>query len=354
MRIKNLFAAALMGASLAFTACEKDSSDPFVFNLSNGVVITNEGSFGHANASISFYDANRDIVTNDVFFKVNNRSLGDVLQSMATYGDTVYFVLNASNKIEVARKSTCKEIATIDGLGSPRFMKVVGGKGYVSTWTNNEIAVVNLKTNTVSNRIAVGVGPEEMAVAGNKLFVTNSGGWGTNNTVSVIDLATETVVKTITLADCPRGIVVDKNDNVWVLCAGAILYDANFNVTGTTTSSLCKINPSTYEVTPMNISSSYHPSQLRINESGDKLFYGGGLGVQGVYKVDVAAATLPTTPVVNESFYGFAVDPKTEEIFGMVAPSFSEAGKMKKYSATGQLVKEFAVGVGPNNGYFVK
>lgn len=351
MRIKNVFAIALVGAALLFTACEKDSNDPFVFDLSNGVVITNEGSFGHSNASISFYDVNGDIVTNDVFFKVNNRQLGDVLQSMAVCGDTVYFVLNGSNKIEVARKSTCKEIATIENIASPRYMAVCGTKGYVSAWTNSEVVVIDLKSNAITKRISVGAGPEAMKVVGTKLFVANSGGWGSEKTVSVIDLTTETVVKTITVADCPRDMVIDRNGILWVICSGAIDWS---NAANNTTSALCKVNTSTYEVTTMNINSNYHPNQLRINGSGSTIYYGAGYGVQGIFKMDIGATVVSSTPIVDEVFYGFAIDPSNETIVGMQAPSFSEAGKLKRYNATGELLREFTVGISPNNGYFVK
>lgn len=350
MQFKNIFAVALLGASLAFSACEKNDTS-VVFDLTSGMVITNEGNFGHANASLSLYDVNGDLVTNDVFSKVNSRPLGDALQSMATYNDNVYFVLNGSSKIEVAKKLTCKEVATIENLGGPRYMVTYGTKGYVSTWENNEVAVIDLNTNTVTKKISVGSGPEGMKIVDNKLFVSNSGGWGSANTLSVIDLTTEAVVKTVTVADSPRDMVLDKNNNLWILCGGAVDWN---NAANTTTSALCKVNPTTYEVTTMNISTTYHPSQLRINGGGNKLYYGAGYGIQGIYKMDIAANAIPTTPLIDAEFYGFAIDPSNETIVGMQSPSFSAAGKMIRYSATGQLIKEYTVGVGPNNGYFVK
>lgn len=351
MKIRNLFVTALMGASLAFTACEKDeaSGPKLPYDLTQGMVITNEGNFGHANASISIYHAAGDSITSDVFYKVNNRVLGDALQSMTFSNNRVYFVLNGSSKVEVAEKSTCKEVATIENLGGPRYIVTYGTKAYVSAWDNNEIAVIDLNTNAVSKKISVGKGPEGLIVVGTKLFVANSGGWGNANTISVIDLTTDAVVKTITVADSPRGFVVDKNNSVWVLCAGAVDWANSAN---STTSALCKINPSTYDVTTSNIGNTYHPTQLRINGAGDQLYYGAGYGVQGIYKMNISG-TIPTTPFIDAVFYGFSVDPTTGVVYGMKAPSFTAAGQMLRYDLTGKLVKEYTVGIGPNNGYFV-
>ena len=174
-----------------------------------------------------------------------------------------------------------------------------GSKGYVSCWKNGEVAVVDLNTNTITKKVKVGVGPEAVKVVGNKLFVANSGGWGVDKTVSVIDLTTETVIKTIDVKDCPRDIVVDKTGNLWVLCAGSVLYDANFNVVGNTTSALCKIDPSTYTVTTLTISEAIHPVQLRINGNGDNLFYGADFGSKGIFKMSITATATPTVAAVS-------------------------------------------------------
>ncbi|SDC13211.1 DUF5074 domain-containing protein [Williamwhitmania taraxaci] len=352
MKIRNIFSIALVGASLLFSACEKDeSSGPKLpFDLTQGMIITNEGNFGSANASISIYHAAGDSITSDVFFKANNRVLGDALQSMTFTTNNAYFVLNGSSKIEVVEKSSCKEVATIENLGGPRYMVTYGTKGYVSTWDNNEVVVIDLNSNAVTKKISVGSGPEGLVVVGSKLFVANSGGWGSAKTVSVIDLKTDAVVETINVADSPRGFVVDKNNDVWVLCVGAVDW---LNSANTTTSALCKINPTTYNVTTINISTTYHPTQLRTNNAGDQLYYGAGYGVQGIFKMSING-TIPTAPFIDVEVYGFAIDPASGVVYGMQAPSFTAAGKMLRYDLAGKLVKEYTVGIGPNNGYFVR
>ena len=54
--------------------------------------------------------------------------------------------------------------------------------------------------------------PEQLAVVGSRLFVTNGGG----NTVTVINTTTDAVESTITVGDGPNSVVADRDGNVWV------------------------------------------------------------------------------------------------------------------------------------------
>lgn len=348
---KLLYAALLLGAAMQFTACENDSSPAKPkqrYDLTQGMVISNEGSWGSNNASISLYYTNGDSLANDVYNKVNKEELGDVLQSIAVADTSAYLVVNASNKVVAVSKYSCKRYASITVAG-PRYMVANGKTGYVTAWTNNEVAVVDLTTSKVTGSIKVGSGPEGVIVNGGKLYVANSGGYGKNNTVSVIDTKTSTVVKTINVADCPKAFAVDKNGSIWVICAGYTDWTTPAN---STSGALCKINPSTYEVTKIGITG-FNPDKLQINSAKDKLYYGGSYGAPGIYQMDIAATAVPTAPLISGSFYGFSINPSNGEIMAMVADwKVAANNKMARYSSTGSLIKDYVVGVGPNGGYY--
>lgn len=348
---KLLYAVLLLGAAMQFTACENDSSPAKPkqrYDLTQGMVISNEGSWGSNNASISLYYTNGDSLANDVYNKVNKEELGDVLQSIAVADTSAYLVVNASNKVVAVSKYSCKKYASITVAG-PRYMVANGKTGYVTAWTNNEVAVVDLTTNKVAGSIKVGSGPEGVIVNGGKLYVANSGGYGKNNTVSVIDIKTNTVVKTINVADCPKAFAVDKNGSIWVICAGYTDWTTPAN---STSGALCKINPSTYEVTKIGITG-FNPDKLQINSAKDKIYYGGSYGAPGIYQMDIAATAAPTAPLISGSFYGFSINPSNGEIMAMVADwKVAANNKMARYSSTGSLIKDYVVGVGPNGGYY--
>lgn len=357
--MKKLLIAALLFASAAsLTSCEDDSPSAPKMNvdLPYDMLITNEGNWTANNAGISIYNSEKDAIENDVFKKANGRDMGDILQSMKVVDTLGYFVLNHSGKIEVASLKTFKSKATIDGLGSPRYMETYNGKGYISNWDNDELVVIDLKTNTILKRIKVGVDPEGLLVTGNKLYVANSSGMGgKNNTVSVVDLTTDAVVKTIEVADSPRTFALDKDGNVWVACSGYIDWVTSAN---STNAAICKINASTYAVTKIDLGT-FRPNKICTNPAQTKVYYGSGWGVKGIYELDITATQTPSAPLINEFFYGFTVNPTTGEIYGFTDASDAKRANMVfRYSITGQLLnsaaKNYTVGASPNSGYFVK
>jgi|APDOM4702015248_1054824.scaffolds.fasta_scaffold47961_2 YVTN family beta-propeller protein len=348
---KLLYAALLLGAAMQFTACESDKSPAKPkqrYDLTQGMLIANEGSWGYNNASISLYYTNGDSLTNDVYNKVNKEVLGDVLQSIAISDTTAYLVVNSSNKIVAVSKYSCKKYGTIVVSG-PRYMVADNQTGYVTAWTNNEVAVLDLATNKVTGSIAVGKGPEGIILNNGKLFVANSGGYDKDNTVSVIDIKTKTVVKTIQVADCPKTFVADKNGNIWVVCAGYTDYK---NPANSTNGALCKINPSNYEVSKVTLTG-VNPDKLQADLSKENLYYSGSYSGAGIYKMSISGTSEPKTPFINGSFYSFNINPHNGEIVAMIVDWKVEANnKMVRYSNTGSKIKEYTVGVGPNGGYF--
>ncbi len=351
---KLLSAALFIGAALAFTSCQKETENGPSYDLSKGLIIVNEGTeFG----SISHYNPTTDVVTNDIFKTVNNREMGKFLQSVCSNGSYVYLVVGGSSKIEVINKSTSREVATITDLKTPRYMVANGTNGYVSLWGTNEIAVIDLNTNTIKQRIAVGIDPEGMAICNNKLYVANSSysseeSKSKSNTISVINLSNNTVEKTIPVADRPMSIVVDKSNSVWVLCGG---YSEYGNPAVTTNGALCKIDPATYAVTKIDLGPNFF-DRLQINSAKDKLYYSSSWQFpEGIYQVDIAATSAPVKPFINGAFYGFAINPSNGEVMTMVADyKVKDNHKMIRYNSIGEKIKEYPVGVFPNGGIFVQ
>ncbi len=356
-KIKRFAFLFLLGAfGSILTSCEKDETKPFLpYDLTNGIAIANEGTFQASNASLSVYYPDGDSVINDVFSKVNDRPLGDVLQSIGFSAENAYLIMNGSNKIEVVNKRTCDEVATIADLVSPRyFTSISSNKGYVTLWGNGgKVGVIDLTTNALTKQITVGSGPEKLVVLGNKAFIANSGGWGTDNRISIINTLTDEVTTNLTVGDNPKDFVVDKNGMVWVLCSGNIAYDTHYNITSQTTSMLMMINPSNNCIEKtINLSETFHPSHLEINPAKDILYYGGDFGIAGIFSVSITATDKATSPLIDEYFYGFNVDPSSGVIFELQAPSYTSAGTLKRYSSTGSLISTSSVGIVPNGAYF--
>lgn len=340
---------------IAIQACENDPT-PEIPLGSAGYFVVNEGGFGNSNTSISFYDRDKNTVTNDVFTAKNGRPLGDQAQSITVFEGKAYVVVQHSGKVEVINADDYSSIKTItDDVESPRyFIGISSTKGYLSDWgadgVTGSVKVIDLNTMAVTKEIATGKGPNKMILKDGKVYVANSGGFDNDNTISVIDPSDDTIESTITVGDNPNSLQFDKDGNLWVASAGKFVYNEDFSINedASTTSTISKVVNGS-EVSRLSIDGIIYPgvAHLNVNKAGDKLYY---LFSGSVYSMTVAAPAVPSTPLVGDQyFYGLAVDPFNDDIIGCEAPDFSSPGKIYIYREEGKVFTTFEVGIAPNS-----
>ena len=276
-------------------------------SFANGYFITNEGNFGSANGSISFVDQ-----------------------------------YNNSEEIDI----TYMHVNTIDVV-SPRYMaKVSDVKAYVTDWGINGVQVIDLLTNTVSSTIACGAGPEGIAVSNGFAYVCNVGGWGLDNTVTVINTEVDAVETTLGVGDKPNSVVVDANGAVWVLSGGFTEYGPapDYAILSQTSGSLVKVVNNIIELSiyfPVGNS----PKSLVINDAGTTLYYSDGSWAKAVYAFNVNDTELPTTALINRSFYSLGFN--DGYIYGTDAVDYVQSGWSYKYATNGSIIDSVQVGIIP-------
>ncbi|MFC6998227.1 YncE family protein [Rufibacter roseus] len=326
----------LASGSLLFTSCSSDDDSGPKGAYEHGVFITNEGSFGTPNGEVSYYDPNTKTLVPELFKEVNDRPLGDVVQSMTIANDKAYLVANNSNKVEVVNAYTFEELGVIEDLLLPRYMVALNSqKGYITEWVdygvNGRVAVVDLNSNTVLKTIEVGQLPEQLVLVNNKLYVANSSG----NTLSVINTATDQVESTIDVGDNPNQLVVDASNNIWVLRGG-------YGTSG----ALIKINPANQNQTVFALpGSTQAPGLLAINGARNQVYYSFN---KSVYRVSTTATTLPTAPLFNRTeLYGLGVSPQEDLIYAGVGP-YASNGRVVRFKTSGERIDSFQVRILPN------
>ncbi|HEX4886507.1 MAG TPA: DUF5074 domain-containing protein, partial [Luteibaculaceae bacterium] len=94
---------------LWFSSCEKDPVAPAV-TVNSGVIVANEGQFQKNQAALSYIDINGNKITNDVYALANQEEMGDILQSLYLMGDTLFAVINNSQKIIALNARTFAKI----------------------------------------------------------------------------------------------------------------------------------------------------------------------------------------------------------------------------------------------------
>ncbi len=339
-------------ATLFFISCQKDS-DPEMTYL-HGAFIVNEGAYGNNNGSVSFYDTTSDRMVSDIFYRANDRTLGDIVQSLTIAGDEAYIVVNGSGKLEMVDATTFRSVTEPLYFSYPRyFMQVDNDHGYLSNGSmEGKLYVIDLNDHIVVDSIPVGMGPENMLLVNNNVYVANSGGWGIDSTISVLDIDSRSIVHTIVVGDVPIDMVSDADDNIWVQCKGYAVYgwDPPYPLISETDAKLVKISTSSWEVLWSKIIGKasdfeFTPVKMAIGGNGQNIYY---LTATGVFKIGKDDVELPGQPLIAGSFYGMEINPSTGEII-VFESSFTGSGLMKIYSPGGMLTGTQEAGIAPRD-----
>ncbi|CAM1340794.1 YncE family protein [Tenacibaculum aestuarii] len=355
MKITKLLGLLFLGGIL-FTSCSDDPTPSLPKgDYENGILISGEGTTA-VSGSVSFVSNDLSIVENTIYKKVNNAEFGEYVQSIAFDDDRAYIVADNQNTVTVVDRYTFDKAGTITtGLSKPRYMTVVGNKGYVTNWgaTDNDnddfVAIVDLNSLEVEGKVDVALGPERIIAKNGKLYVSHLGAFGTNNKVVVIDIATKSVVKEITVKDNPDELYVDSSGKLVVLSQGKTIYDASWNVVGHTLAAISFINTANNEVdSELVFNEGEHPSQMVLE--GNNIYYSLG---NNIYKTDVNATTLPTSELLTtDAGYLYGLGVRNNEVFVLDA-SFSGNSKLNIYDLSAKTKKDTKeVALGASKIYF--
>lgn len=342
----------LILGTLLLVSCVKDK--PVADEESgflHGAYINNEGAFGNSNGSVSYFDTDSVIMINHVFESVNGRPLGDVVQSVSIAGDKAFIVVNNSQKIEIVDLKTFASIGSIEGLEYPRdFLAINAHKGYLTDGNfAGRVYVIDFTSLTITDTIPCGNGPDKMVLYENTVLVANSGGWGNDSTLTVIDTENDQVTETWVVGLNPANLVLDREGQLWVLCKGKVVWNPDYSIGEETTSSLVILDPRSGELkqsTPIgSVGDYYWPQRLSINKNKDQIYY---LEAEGIYVRGINGTGGGDKPLISGSLYGFGIDPVTNLIYALYAPSFTTSGWMFRYKPDGIMLDSLEVGIGPS------
>ena len=333
---------------LIFTSCTDDDPSPIpVGAYENGYFVTNEGPFQTGSGSLTFVH-NEGAVSQNVYKSVNGEDLGNIVNSMYFAGDRAYIVVNNSHKIVVANRFTMEKIGVIQGdaIKNPRYFVAIDNLGYISNWgdpfdpSDDFVAVVDLQTNEVMDKVAVGEGPEKMIADDTDLYVCLQGGYGSNNQVVVIDSKQNSIRASIEVGEVPNSIIADNTGDLWVLCGGSPAWTGN-----ETGGSLYQIDASDFGTTRIDFSLSDHPSLLKHDQG--KLYY----NLNGkVYQMGVDASEPPLDALPGLDGFYYTMEVKNGELFGADAGDFASEGTLKVFNInSGALLETIATGIVPGN-----
>lgn len=347
--MKKLFQLSLVLFCLSFfIACDEDSETVPPGEFDEGILVVNEGSFGSDNGSISLIGAD-GTVSNGLFSQRNNDAiLGDVVQSAYRADDKFFVIVNNSNKIEVVSDEDFASLYSKEDLSLPRYMTSEGQTGYVTEWVsfNDEgrVTAFDLNSGVTSFSVNTGFGAEDVIRVDDKLYVSNN----FESSIAVVDLATESLQEKIQVGSSPSKII-NRRDKLFIICNGGT--DPDFNPLND--GLLVTYDLSTSVVDTVSTFGRNISGKIGYDVSRGNLYLYAG---KDIYKIDLDNPAENPQPLFTAdevaNVYGIGVF-QNENIYVGDAKSFAAAGQVFAYDPSGNLLATYDVGIAPNQFLFL-
>lgn len=207
---------------LAFAACKPSDDNPQNLEVDyfEGLWVANEGTYTWGNASLSVLPMDSSDMLQAVFAEVNERPLGDVLQSVSHnwFGHSL-LVVNNSGKIEIVDNKTMESVATISGLNSPRYLQVIDhDKAYCTDLYANAVYVLDLNELNIEKTIQMNGWTEAILNRGSEIYVLGM----ESNMLYRINRYSDIIEDSLALPREPESMEIATDGYLWVLCSGGL------------------------------------------------------------------------------------------------------------------------------------
>jgi len=301
-----------------------------------------EGNYGWGNSSISMISLKDETVIEDNFKYVNNRNLGDVVQSITLVNDKYFIVVNNSNKIEVVDTSTFKSVQTITGFLSPRYILPLNSNfGLVSDLYANKLYKIDLKNYTIVQEIAFNGWSEKMLKIEDRIFVCNI----YSSKLYILNESSLSITDSIDVGTFANSMIIDKNKKLWILSKG--------NNLESKPGKLCRYNPQNLNKEfELSFSLAAEPKSLCTNLAKDSLWF----IHKNVFCMAINNLHLPASPIIlakqNQLFNGLGLEPSNSNIWISDAKDYQLKGQVFKYNSKAVLLKTYTVGIIPSEFLF--
>jgi len=331
-------------------SCEKDPDNGITAKNMKGMFVVCEGNFGSAEGDITWYNPEDGNTVKSLYYSTNGTELGDIAQSFIIADTLGLITVNNSQKVTVVSMKSFAMVKNLNNFSYPRGITRANEKTvYVANGNgsaDNYIYSIDLTTLKKTDSLVVSKGPESLLTVGDKVYATISGGWNNDgNTVIEINPETFEITKTYTVGSCPVDLVADNNKNIWVYCKGVPDYSAYPDISYTGMG-LCKIDRTTGNVTTFEFTEMVSPGIYNVAASpdGKTIYYLN----DGVFAVASTATSLPASALIDGSFYGIDVDPKSGNLVGLDAVN----SKAVVFNTNGIEQYSFETGNFPNSVIF--
>lgn len=347
--------------ALGLAACSENeknvepaTGDNFLFE--RGVYVLCEGNMGANKAQLDFLNLKNNDFISDVYTRANPDevlSLGDSGNDLKIHGPLLYAVVNGSHKVEVMNVRNALSMGRIN-VDSPRYIAFDSREqGYVTSYVSDQqpqgsVVRFDVSTQQVTGRVAVGVGPEEMVVIGDSLYVANSANFDLgiyDNTITVIDLNSFEVVDNIVVAPNMQHLRVDSEGRMYVNARGNY-FDIPAGFYRLTPTARPEGKIWTVEQLPLNMSNFMIGKDVLY---GYEQVYDANWNATYVYnKLDLKTLTVSDWTFDGQEKiqtpYALAISADGKSFYVTDAKNYVSSGVLRCYDADGKLKQQFTTG----------
>lgn len=356
----------LLTFSLLATSCKEDDKVAPPIEEPRRAIIGIEGTSPNGISSLAYYDIAGQFIENNVFRKANINPLGSQLNDMIIDEERqrLVLVVPGSDKIVFSNLNDLKiERQTANLFQMKKVVKTTPDEYYITSWDFDGMYVINANNGNLKKEIkSGGIGPTEMLVYEDLAFICNSGAFLFDSTVSIMRITEDTLVTNLSVGGKPNSMVVDADNNLWILNGGKV---DNLNPFAAGLGSLYRFQldslymaiDSGWTITPDTVmyftDNLLKPHSLRINLEGNELFYIGNSPTGSVFKMSTFANRVSESPMIDGNYYSLAFDNTELELYAMRLPdNVEQDGDLQIYSPAGNLKTSIRIGVKPKNVVF--
>jgi hypothetical protein len=330
------------------SSCKKKEIEPIVLtsNLTNGILVLNEGLFQYNNASLNWISLSDNNVNTEFFEQKANRYLGDTGNDLKKYGNKIYVVVNVSGTIEVLDAISGNSLSQIKMQNGnlnkqPRSLAFFGSKIFVSCF-DGYVDVIDTASLQVEKRIKVGLNPDQIIATNTKIIVSNSGGLNApsmDSTLSIINPISLIEEQKITVGLNPGDLEV-LNENLYAISRG------NYS---SIAANLKKINLNTLEIVTLSVE-----NPIIIKKMHENLLISYGISSSTKLGLFDGVSNLWLNPnfiSLNDitTLYNLQYETTNNKIYLFDAKDYTTSGEIFEFDQNGNKIKSFNVGLIPNS-----
>jgi len=181
----------------------------------------------------NYYDGNQGTlwsIYNNSVFEYDNNPIGDIAQSLYVHGNKLFVIVNGSSNIQIFNilEDNISLINVVDTGGSgPREMIVINDALYFTNWYSMDVKKINLETLEIENSIAMPGLPEGIIVKDNLLYVSiaMNSDWSNGDKVVSININNNSIENTYYVGMGPGEMAILDNE----IYVSRTYYDDSWN-----------------------------------------------------------------------------------------------------------------------------